>query len=169
MDDADLNREIRDLGNFLLAPPRVFAYHTAGSTITNGAFLLISLGGELYDPYTVAGHDTSTNNSRIFARETGLYAIDCQVRTSDLAGTICQFQVRLNSAGSSTGGTRIFLQSQDGAGGGQVTQLGRSVHYPMTAGDYIEMFILTSTGGANATLGAGADATFLSIIFAAKQ
>jgi hypothetical protein len=147
----------------------VYAYHTAGSTITNGAFLLVSLGGELYDPYTVTGHDTVTNNSRIFARETGLYTIHNQIRTSDLAGTICQFQVRLNSAGSSTGGTRIFLQSQNGAGGGQVTQLGRSVDYPMTNGDYIELFVLTSTGGANATLGAGADATFLSIRWSAKQ
>lgn len=167
--DAQLNLEIRDTANFLLAPPRAFAYHTAGATITNGAFLLVSLGAELYDPYSVAAHDNVTNNSRMFAREDGLYTIHCQVRTSDLAATVCQFQVRKNSAGSSTGGTRIFLQSQNGAGGGQVTELGRSVDYPLANGDYVELFVLTNTGGANATLGAGADATFLSLRWSSKS
>lgn len=131
----------------------------------------MSLGAELYDSYSVAAHDNVTNNSRMFAREDGLYVIDCQVRTSDLANTICQFQIRKNSAGSATGGTRILLESQNGAGGGQVTQLGRTLGsgYPLVNGDYIELFVLTSTGGANATLGAGADATYLALAWARKS
>jgi hypothetical protein len=170
VDDADLNLEIRDSINFLLAPPRVSAYHTAGTTLTDGVWTLLSLGGELYDTYSVAGHDTVTNNSRVFARETGLYTIQCQIRTSDLSGTICQFQVRQNAAGSSTGGTRLFLTSQNGAGGGQVTELGRERDYPLTAGDYVELFILCDTGAnPNATMGAGADATYLQIRWASKQ
>jgi len=152
-----------------MEPPRVYAYHTAGSALTDGAWTVISLGGELYDSYPTAGHDTATNNSRVHARETGLYAIACQVRTSDLTGTICQFQVRKNAAGLDTGGTRVFLQSQDGAGGGEVTELGRSVDYPLTNGDYVELFIRVNTGAnPNASLGAGADATFLSIRWGAK-
>jgi hypothetical protein len=169
VDDADLNLEVRDSITFLLAPPRLSAYHTAGSTLTNGAWILVSLGGELYDTYSVAGHDTVTTNSRMFARETGLYTIHNQIRTSDLSGTVCQFQVRKNSAGSETGGTRIYLQSQNGAGGGQVTTLGRSVDYPLTSGDYVEMFVNCNTGGAAATLNTGADATFLQIRYATKQ
>jgi hypothetical protein len=165
-----LNGDIRDVHNFMLEPPRVFAYHTASTALTDNVWTLVSLGAELYDPYSTAGHDNVTNNSRVVARETGLYTIHNQIRTSDLSGTIFQMQVRKNSAGSDTGGTRIFLQSQTGAGGGQVTQIGRSVDYPLNTGDYVEMFIFVNTGGSpDATLGSGADATFLSIRFVTKQ
>ena len=161
--------EISAALNFLMEPPRVYAYHTAGSALTDGAWTVISLGAELYDWTPTAMHDTVTNNSRVHARETGLHTIHNQIRTSDLSGTICQFQVRKNAVGSDTGGIRVFLQSQDGAGGGEVTELGRSVDYPLTNGDYVELFVRVNTGAnPNASLGAGADATFLSIRWGAK-
>lgn len=163
------NSDVRDVHNFLMEPPRVFAYHTAGTALTDGAWTLVSLGAELYDPYSTAGHDNASNNSRVHARETGLYIIHCQVRTDDLTSTICQFQVRKNAAGSDSGGTRVFLHSQDGAGGGEVTELGRSVDYPLTLNDYVELFIRVNTGAnPNASLNTGADATFLSIRWETK-
>jgi hypothetical protein len=168
VDAAEANLEWRDVSNFLLNPPHTYANHTASSALTDNAWEVISLGGELYDSH--GAHSTVTNSSRLVAPEIGLYTIHCQVRTSDLAGTICQFQVRMNAAGSDTGGTRLFLQSQNGAGGGQVTELGRSVDYPLDSGDYIELFILVNTGAnPNANLGSGADATFLSFRWVSKQ
>jgi hypothetical protein len=170
VDATELNTELRDVFNFLMTPPRVFAYHTAATALTDGAWTLVSLGAELYDPYSTVGHDNATNNSRVHARETGLYQVACQLRTTTLTGTIFQFQLRANSAGSSTGGTRIFLQSQNGAGGGEATAGGRTLDYPLNNGDYVELFIRVDTGGSpNASIDAGADATFLSLRWVTKQ
>jgi hypothetical protein len=167
--DAQLNLEIRDSLNFLLAPPRVYAYHTAGTTLTNGVWTLISLGGELYDPYSVTGHDTVTNNSRVFARETGIYAIDCQVSSSNTLGnTAFQLQIRQNAAGNVASGTRVLLQTQNAAGGGLVTSIGRSTKFPLTSGDYVELFAYFDTGGTAGTLATGADRTYLDIQWSAK-
>jgi hypothetical protein len=169
VDDLDLNAEVRDPLNFLLAPPRVYAYHTAGTTLTNGVWTLISLGGELYDPYSVTGHDNVTNNSRVFARETGIYTVHCQVSSSNTLGnTAFQLQVRQNAAGNVASGTRVLLTTQNGAGGGLVTSIGRSTDFPLTAGDYVELFAYFDTGGTAGTLATGADRTYLSIRWSAK-
>ena len=164
------NTDHRDTLNFLMNPPRCLAYRGSSLGLVDGAWTLIGLGSELYDPYSTAAHDTVTNNSRVHARENGLYIVHCQVRTSTLSSTIIQFQVRKNSAASDTGGTRLFLHSQSGAGGGEATELGRSMDYPLTNGDYVESFIRCDTGAnPDASLNGGADATFLSLRWETNQ
>jgi hypothetical protein len=148
------------------SPPRCLAFVNTAIPLTDGAWELMTLDGESYDlPYGTM-HSTLViqNNSRVIAPEDGNYTVTCGIRTTDLAATLCQFQVRKNSAGSDTGGTRILLNSQNGAGGGQVTQLGRSKDLDMLEDDYVELFLLVNTGAnPDASAGTGDTGTFLQL------
>lgn len=144
--------------------PRCHAYVNTAIPLTDGVARLVNLDGELYDePYDTM-HSTTFQNSRIIAPEDGNYTATCGVRTSDLAATLIQYQIRLNSGGNVAGGTRVVLTSQNGAGGGQVTQLGRSKDLEMVVGDYIEMFIMVNTGSnPDGTLSADSNGSFLQL------
>jgi hypothetical protein len=144
-------------------PPRCYAFRTNTVIgLTDGAWTLVSFDAEVYDePYNTMH---SSNSSRVVAPEPGNYAVQCGVRTSTLAATLIQFSVRINAAGSSSGGNQIIFHSQNGAGGGEDTALGRSIDYDFALNDYAELFVRVSTGAnpdANLLGGGQSENTFL--------
>lgn len=168
VDDADLNQEVRDPLNFLLAPPRAFAYRSAALSLTNGAWTLIGLDAEIYDPYTPAAHDNATNNSRLVAAETGLYTVNLKVRFgADTTGTARRFELRKNAAGSQVGGTLVTTQAVTSTISFSTT-INETLDVQLNAADYLELFANQNSG---VTLGlvTGSDSTFLQMRWATKQ
>jgi hypothetical protein len=145
-------------------PPRCYAWRSSNLALTDGAWTLVGLGSEAYDEPYGTMHDSTTNPSRVIAPEAGNYTVHCAVRTTTLASTLIQFEVRINAGGNQASGNRIIYHSQNGAGGGEDTGVGRSIDYDFAQGDYIELFVRVSTG-ANpdaSLLGSGlAENTFL--------
>lgn len=133
-----LNPGIRDVDNFLLAPPRCRAYRaTAGAALTAGTNTLVNLDGENYDSSGTM-HSLVSVQSRIVAPETGLYTITAQFSCAITSASLTA-DLRINAAGVGTGGTVIasdrvaFI-----TGGSAVAKL--YTDWPMTAGDHVEMF-----------------------------
>ena len=62
MTAARLNTEVRDALDFLLDPPRLWAYDASGLALANATTTLITFDSEIYDTDTM--HSTSTNTSR---------------------------------------------------------------------------------------------------------
>ena len=166
MSDASLNLEIRDTANFLLAPPRCFAYRTADKSLTSGTITLYDMDAELYDPYTPAAHSTSVNNSRLAAAETGEYTVKAHVTWAANAAGSRSLQLRKNAAGSSVGGT-LILDTGTLPSAGNVGFLLITVDVPLNANDYIELFVSQTSGGPLNVL-AGSGNTFLSFRWVAK-
>lgn len=71
--------------NFLLAPPRCYAYKTGSGAIAAGTWNALNLDAEAYDSGGL--HDNTTNNSRVTATEAGLYCVFAQVRFAGVGGT----------------------------------------------------------------------------------
>lgn len=162
-----LNGDVRDTFNFILAPPRAFAYRNADKSTTDGADTLFDLNAELYDPYATPAHDTATNNSRMVAAETGTYQVVCQATWASNATGRRQLQVRKNAAGSAAGGTQVAIQSAGAVGGGFATRVNVVVEVQLVATDYVEMFVLQNSGGALSVVG-DQSSTFISVRWVAK-
>lgn len=105
-------------------------------------------------------HDTVTNPERLVARTTGKYQLTGQVSFDVSATGIRGVMARLNSAGSPTGGTQLYVTNQGAVPGSFTTSVPLPVILvPMTAGDYIEIFVRQNSGGALNTV-AGRSITF---------
>jgi hypothetical protein len=134
-------------------PPRCYAWRSSNLALTDGVWTLVGFGSENYDEPYGTMHSSGTNPSRVIAPEPGNYTVHCAVRTTTLTNTLIQMEVRINAAGSQASGNRIIYHSENGAGGGEDTGIGRSIDYDFATGDYVELFVRVSTGSfADATL-----------------
>lgn len=169
VDDAKLNLELRDSLNFLLNPPHCYGYRNAALSITTGGSeQLIGLDAEAYDWSVSAMHDLVTNNSRITIPETGLYTIFASATIAANATGRRSLTVRKNAAGVAGAGTAVFALNTGGSTGTFGTVVEGCKDYPLTAGDYIEMFMFQDSGGSLA-LTVGADLyTFLGVRWVSK-
>jgi hypothetical protein len=160
-----LDTEIRDSFNFLLAPPRCYAYKTANGSLVNATWDALSLTGELYDSHNA--HDNTTNNTRIVAPEAGLYSIISHVTfTTDSAG-VRGLDIRKNANAVQTGGTDLALVIIAGNGTTEA-RLIATVDATLNVNDYIEVFAYQSSGAALNVLGGAAALSFLSFRWVAK-
>ena len=101
-------------------------------------------------------HDTSTNNSRIYVRTPGKYEINGQLQIVQNTAGYRAVQVRLNSAGSATGGTQLILNVEDASAAALVSMQIPAVEVALTAGDYVEAFAQQNSGTAlNTIVGSG--------------
>lgn len=163
---AAFDAGVRDVFNFLLNTfPRVHAYDSVGTSIANGATVLLAMAGEVYD--TDSMHDTAVNNGRITATTAGLYEFDYIVSLPGSATyTDCSVQARLNSGGSSAGGTNLRTFTFSDGTRGMIVMAFRFCRV-MVAGDYIEVFPSQTSGAtkvvSNTTLGTRCFARFLSL------
>jgi hypothetical protein len=159
--------EISAALNYLLAPPRCFAYRSTTMTLSQATWEVVNLNAEQYD--SGAMHDNATNNTRVTATETGIYVAKCSVRfETGTASTYRGVQVRKNAAGSDLSGTRIAIKLEPALGGGEPSIFGFSVDVPMTAGDYLELFARQATGSGTLDIGGGAEYTYLSVRWITK-
>ena len=142
---------IKARADFWAAPPRCSAYQTSTTNITYSvgvtAGTAVAFDSEIFDiPNNYDGggdagmHDTSTLNTRVYARTTGKYRISGQVQFANAAGGNRVAAVRLNAAGSFTGGTFLMQNTQGALSGGSTSCAVPGFTYPLNAGDYIELF-----------------------------
>lgn len=126
--------------------PGCRAYASAAVSATvSGTLTLVPMGGESYDD-TGSMHSTSSNTSRIVIPSTGRYHVVAQASFAANATSRRAVTVRLNAAGSNSGGTQIMLTSvQASASSGTTIQATDEINF--NAGDYIEMFTVQVSGG----------------------
>ncbi len=138
--------------NFLLAPPEAVATNGAGTSVANNTLTLVPFATEDVDTgpsYDGAMHDTVTNNSRVAATTAGRY--DYETFTAWPAnGTGRRLShIRKNSGGSSAGGTfmrEVEIPSTPSASANQQVFVRSTATF--AANDYLELFVLQSSGGA---------------------
>lgn len=161
---ATLNSQIRDAGNFQLAKPYCNAYNSAGVACTTNVLTLVPLDTELEDNDNM--HSTGTNPSRIIFQTTGLFDIDAAADWPSNATGNRQLTLRLNSGGTSGGGT--FIAQRDAtpnASGATSVYPVLSIKYrAVNVGDYVELFIRQVSGG-SLTAPGGINALFVSALW----
>jgi hypothetical protein len=158
---------VRDAMNFLLSPPRAYAYRNADKSTTDAVDTLYDLNAELYDPYATPAHDTVTNNSRLVAAETGIYVCYAQATWQANATGRRRLSIRKNAAGSPTGGTEVGRLDVPVVPAGIHTNA-LSAPAQLSATDYVEMFVQqTSTGSLNVLTGIGI--SYLAFEWSTKQ
>jgi len=146
---------VRDVFNFLLTDyPRVHAWAGSASIPNSPAaptlvYYLVDFDSETYD--TDSMHDPVVNPSRIKFPTAGLYEIDYLFTLANGTYTGLSLNVRLNSAGSASGGSSIRTQPYM-LGDGSPNVYFRFTRF-MSAGDYLEAFIAQRSGGASALSG----------------
>lgn len=156
--------EISTALNFLLAPPRCYAYKSADGSLANTTWDAINLGVEAYDSH--AAHDNTTNNTRLVAPEAGLYTVTAHLTFATNSAGVRGLDVRKNANAVQTGGTDLALVIIAGNGTTEA-RLIASFDVQLVASDYIEVFAYQSSGGALNVIG-GAANTFLSFRWVAK-
>jgi hypothetical protein len=158
---------VRDAMNFILSPPRAYAYRTADKSTTDAVDTLYDMDTELYDPYSTAAHDNATNNSRLVAAETGIYVCYAQMTWAANATGRRRLTIRKNSAGSSTGGTQVGRMDVPVVPAGTHSNVVAALAQ-LTAGDYVEMFGQQTSGGALNIL-TGVGNSYLAFEWSTKQ
>lgn len=160
---AELNN-MKDVADFWALTPRCFAYSGVPQTLTTGVFAAINFNEEVYDVVQSGdspSHDTATNNTRIYIRTAGKYEIGAQIEFASNASGNRQTMVRLNAAGSYTGGTLLAVNYQSPASGVSTSCAIPTTEFDFGVGDYIEVFAYQSSGGNLNTVTGAAGVTFL--------
>lgn len=160
----EMNSNIRDGGNFALGKPYCSVYNNAGVSCTTNIYTLVPFDTEVEDNDSM--HSTGTNPSRMIFQTPGVFDIDAATDWPSSATGNRQLQIRLNSAGSASGGT--FLAQRDAtpnaSGGTSVYPTLGMKYRAVNIGDYLEMFIKQVTGGTVTSPG-GPNALFLSVMY----
>jgi hypothetical protein len=163
-----MNTRLRDVENWLLNPPHVHCFRSTTKTGTaNGSFVLHDLDSELYDWSVSAMHDNATNNSRLTAPEAGIYYIAGHIRFAANAGGARGILIRKNAAGNPVSGTAV-IERYELPSSGNLGFVHWAGDFPMSAGDYVEMWTYQNSGGTLDVL-PGPHVTYLSIRWASKQ
>lgn len=151
--------------NFWAAPPKALIYNNANQSVPNNTLTLITHNSESFD--TDGMHDTVTNNSRLYARTAGYYTISGTLSFVTNGTGTRGIQIRLNAAGSSSGGTLLYDLTFSAVAGAQTTVVLPQFTYPMALDDYVEMFGNQTSGGALNT-SSGFNNTFLQMQLVGK-
>lgn len=154
---AKLN-ELRDAFTFLLDPPAAHIYNAAGVTIGNGSTIRMTC------PDTVTDNDSMAQSpGRMRFTTGGRYWLNILVTMPAAAYTDLSLNLRLNSGGSSTGGTSLRTWPLDLSS--QTINIG--LERDFVAGDYVEPYISQTSGASRTTsgttLGCAIQARFVTI------
>lgn len=142
---SDLN-SLNSALNFWASPPRVLVYKSTTQSITSGtSSTLVTWDTEQFD--TDLMHDNATNNSRLICKTPGYYAISAAVAYGANTSGNRTAQVRLNAAGSNSGGTALYDLGIAPPSGAQGTVIIPSFTYALAQDDYIELFSSQNSGG----------------------
>ena len=138
----------------LQSPPRCRAYQSAAQTLTTAVSAAVTLDAEDID--TEAIHSTVTNNSRMTIVTAGRYRVMAGVTFSSNATGYREVLVKKN------GTTVFYIRSATTSAGAPC--LTTTDEVLCSAGDYIEMYALQTSGG-NLNLGTGSSATWLHVVW----
>ena len=158
---------VKAASDFWTLTPRAYVYQSAVTSIASSAatWTLLTFGAEVFDIVQSGDspmHDNTTNPSRVYIRTTGKYEINGQVQIVLNSAGYRAVQVRLNAAGSGSGGTQLAINTVDASSNALVSLPIPTVEYSLTAGDYVEMFAQQNSGGALNTI-VGSGVTFLRV------
>lgn len=137
--------------DFLMNPPRVNAYAGAAISLTSGTSTLVTLDSESWDSDSM--HSTATNPSRITINTSGQYLVSFYARFPSNATGYRQLNLRLNSGGSSGGGS-TWSTINLAAVNGTSTFVTRTLELTCVSGDHYELFAMQNSG-ATLSLDAG--------------
>lgn len=158
---ARLNTELRDVALALLSPPRCQAYAATTVACASGSSVLIPLDAELYDidwgGAAGSSHSTVTNVSRVVIPYDGTWRIRFFWQWPS-APTATAMNLRLNAAGSASGGSSLRTPPYSDRGGEH------HIERQFSAGDYVELFGNQSSG-ASQNISVGAHVTGISLQF----
>lgn len=123
-------------------------YNNANISITtSGVSQALTFNSEQYDDFAI--HSTSVNTSRLIAPRTGVYHIFGHV------------EFAVNATGSRliviyfNGTTDIAVEGKTAMGGGLGTFCSVSTIYPLAVGEYVELVVNQTSGGALNVISAG--------------
>ena len=158
---------IKAANDFWALTPRAYVYQSSVTSVANSAasWTLLPMQAEVFDIVQSGDspmHDTTTDPSRIYIRTTGKYEINGQVQIVLNSVGYRAAQVRLNAAGSGSGGTQLALNVVDASSAALVSLPIPTVEVSLTEGDYVEAFAQQNSGGALNTI-VGAGVTFLRV------
>jgi hypothetical protein len=136
--------------------PYGLVYSGTGVACADSTWTLVSFNTQVNFSSTalIMATNWTSNNSRLGAQtgQTGLYSINASVTFPFNATGIRRIQIRKNAAGSATGGTLIGQTHIPTVTTSAVTT---TVMYArdayLTAGDYVEVFVLQNSGGSLTT------------------
>ena len=152
---------MKAVADFWALTPRAYVYQSSVTSVANSAasWTLLPMQAEVFDIVQSGDspmHDTTTDPSRIYIRTTGKYEINGQVQIVLNSAGYRAAQVRLNAAGSGSGGTQLALNVVDASSAALVSLPIPTVEVSLTAGDYVEAFAQQNSGGAlNTIVGSG--------------
>lgn len=141
-DDWDATRRNQQVTEKHLRPPmpNVRVRRAAATNINNNTATAISFDTELWD---VGGfHDNAVNPSRLIAPITGLYYIQATAGFAAAATGIREAWIAFNGTG-----TAIADESEAGSAAGAST-FNMSTIYRLSKGQYVELFVFQTSGGA---------------------
>ena len=158
---------MKAVADFWALTPRCSVYQTSVTSVSNSAvnWTLLPWQAEVFDIVQAGDspmHDTTTNPSRVYVRTTGKYEINGQLQVVTNATGYRAVHVRLNSAGSSSGGSQISLTYVDASSTTVCSVPIPTVEVALTAGDYVEAFAQQNSGGALDTI-VGSGVSFLRV------
>lgn len=150
--DSTLNVGLVTLPTFFLAKPYCQLWMNATVSLASGVLVLIPWDTEAEDNDNM---HSAVNPSRIICQTPGLYTITVSmgVTSSSTGGRFVM--LRLNSAGSSAGGTPIATLAVPAiASGGAGINAQVTIKYRfVNVGDYIEVFFEQTSGGTLTVVG----------------
>ena len=152
---------IKAANDFWALTPRAYVYQSSVTSVANSAatWTLLPWQAEVFDIVQSGDspmHDNTTNPSRIYIRTAGKYEINGQVQIVLNSVGYRAAQVRLNAAGSGSGGTQLALNVVDASSAALVSLPIPTVEVALTAGDYVEAFAQQNSGTAlNTIVGSG--------------
>jgi hypothetical protein len=136
-----VRRNFRSLRKDMNPPvPQARVYNNANiSAPTSGTFTLLAFNSERYDNGGL--HSTSANTSRLTAPITGLYSGAVGVTFASNATGRREVVIQLNAT------TNIAYDSIPAVSGAQ-TRMTVPFEYQLAAGDFLEVYVLQTSGGA---------------------
>jgi hypothetical protein len=145
--------------------PYGLVYSGTGVACADNTWTLMTFNTQVNfsDTATLMAFNWDANKSRLGAQtgQTGLYSINASVTFPTNATGVRRIQVRKNAAGSATGGTLIgttHIPALTTSGAATTVVYGRDAY--LTAGDYVEVFVLQNSGGSLTTTTAEAYTSF---------
>ena len=158
---------IKAANDFWALTPRAYVYQSSVTSVANSAasWTLLPMQAEVFDIVQSGDspmHDTTTDPSRIYIRTAGKYEINGQVQIVLNSAGYRAAQVRLNAAGSGSGGTQLALNVVDASSAALVSLPIPTVEVDLSVGDYVEAFAQQNSGGALNTV-AGSGISFLRV------
>jgi hypothetical protein len=141
---AQLNSNVRDAVNFLIAPPAVALTQSASQSIPTAAFTALTWDTEGVDSDNM--HSTTVNTDRITAVTAGWYLVTAAVEFATSATGARIVNIKKN-------GTSVLAGNNAGPESFQMPQSVTCLVF-LAVGDYVQALAYQASGGSLGTIGA---------------